>query len=120
MAHPTPNVAVRISPSPPPPTPHPRAPPRTPLVFWASPTIPKGFEEATALNGVLVLGNTTQDTQEDVATLTQTAVQVPCEDPAQGASTKCEACAGGCQLWSDVANLKVRPLPVCPMTVTRC
>ena len=60
-------------------------------VFWASPTVPPGFEEASSINGVLTLANVDQQTRSDIALL-QNSSFVPCSD------NKCEMCLEGCQV----------------------
>lgn len=72
-------------------------------LFWASATIPPGFGEASAANNVTALGEQDAQTQADVATLTPDAVALPC-DISGGGTTKCEACAGGCQPWAAAFN----------------
>ena len=70
--------------------------------FWATASVPKGFEAASASHNVTTLPNMDAQTQADISTLTQTSLSLPCA-PSDG-TTKCEACAGGCQLWSEVSG----------------
>jgi hypothetical protein len=71
-------------------------------LFWAAPTIPAGFEEASALRGVVTVGDMDAQTQADIAML-QDPGFAPC-DPARG-TTKCEYCLGGCQPWNQTKNV---------------
>lgn len=81
-------------------------------LFWAAKSVPKGWEEASRKYGVATISGMTQQVQDDVATLSATEPTVPCES---GAGTlKCEACAGGCQLWDSI-NLPVPPPPPPPV-----
>jgi hypothetical protein len=62
-------------------------------LFWAATAVPPGFEEASALNGVLTVNQTDAVTQMDVAALGNTTA-LPCAGP--GSDTlKCEAVTGG-------------------------
>jgi hypothetical protein len=71
-------------------------------VFWASPAgVPAGYEEATALRGILTLNETDADTQADIAALANTLV-VPCGPDCADGETKCEGVINGTQEW-DVA-----------------
>lgn len=71
-------------------------------VFWAAPAVPAGYGNASAAAGVVALPAMDAQTQADVAALTPDATQLPCD--ASGGTTKCEACAGGCQPWADAFN----------------
>lgn len=71
-------------------------------IFWASTSIPAGFEEASAANNVTTVLQQDAQTQADVATLTPNATALPCQAPLF--STKCEACVGGCQSMALALN----------------
>lgn len=73
-------------------------------LFWATSPAPPAFAEASALQGVLDLSQMDETTQADVALLTQTATHFPCGLPG-AVTSKCDACPGGCQLWSDAKNV---------------
>jgi len=73
-------------------------------VFWATNPPPAQFSEATLINGVLNLTEVDSITRDDVALLTPLAEETPCKVP-RNATTKCEACAGGCQIWSDAGDV---------------
>ena len=64
-------------------------------IFWAGGSIPPGFAQASASQNVTVVGDMDSQTQADVALLTPNATILPC---AESGTTKCEACAGGCQV----------------------
>jgi len=61
-------------------------------VFWAANEVPQGFEQATAINGVLTLASVDDQTREDIALL-QNLSFVPCT------GSKCEMCLEGCQVF---------------------
>ena len=67
-------------------------------LFWASDAVPKGMEEQTAQYGILTLGETDAATQADIrgSGLANAAAPLPCGPVGGVASSKCEACAGGC------------------------
>ena len=71
-------------------------------LFWASATIPAGFEIASALRNVSVLPDMDAQTKNDVMLLTNASV-LPCAalDGFDG-TLKCEACFNGCQLWASI------------------
>ena len=71
-------------------------------MFWAAPSVPDGYLNASASAGVVALPQMDAITQADVALLTPTSTTPPCDTT--GATTKCEACAGGCQPWADAFN----------------
>lgn len=73
-------------------------------VFWASATIPAGFEEASALNNVVTVTQMDATTQADVAVLLGDPYTAPCANQADG-TTKCEWCEGGCQPWNATTNV---------------
>jgi hypothetical protein len=75
-------------------------------LFWGTSPSPPAFAEASALNGVKDLKSMDAETQADVALLTPTSDAVPCAVPGN-ATNKCEACGGGCQLWSDIDRKKL-------------
>ena len=60
-------------------------------VFWAAPSVPPGFEEASSINGVLTLASVDEQTRSDIAIL-QNSSLLPCS------GTKCEMCLEGCQV----------------------
>ncbi len=66
-------------------------------MFWAAGAIPAGFEEASALRGVVTLKDMDAQTQADIAML-QDPMFVPCN--LTRGTAKCEYCLGGCQPWS--------------------
>jgi hypothetical protein len=77
--------------------------------FWGADTIPTGFEEASKREGIVTSAAMDQETQQDVATLTNWS-RLPC-DTAHG-TTKCEACINGCDsnqnssmLWRPASGL---------------
>lgn len=65
-------------------------------VFWASNTVPKGYEETTFLNNILTLNQTDSTTQNDIATLNNTLL-VPCGPDCGEGEYKCEAVMNGYQ-----------------------
>lgn len=69
------------------------APPRLGPIFWASATIPQGFEAASAREGVVSSSAMDAETRADLAALENTAVP-PCAG--EDETLKCEACVGGC------------------------
>ena len=72
-------------------------------IFWASDAIPPGFAEASAREGVTTAAQQDAQTRADVATLTPTATAAPCA--ADGSTSKCEYCPGGCQNWTIPLNV---------------
>lgn len=72
-------------------------------VFWASPTVPAGFEAASAALGIVTVNATDAQTQADIATLSNWSV-LPC-GPLSTGSLKCEACVNGCQPWNNFPNI---------------
>eukprot|EP00039_Didymoeca_costata_P010303 m.138655 g.138655 ORF g.138655 m.138655 type:complete len:392 (-) comp14779_c0_seq16:2242-3417(-) len=70
-------------------------------LFWASRVVPSGWEEASEMYNVSVLSNMPSEIQDDIDTLSDTEKDVPCTRPESG-NLKCEACAGGCQLYSSI------------------
>jgi hypothetical protein len=73
-------------------------------IFWGSPSIPIGFQEASARNNVTTVLAQDSVTQADIATLVPqpTAAALPCD---RVSTTKCEACIAGCQNWSIPLNI---------------
>ena len=61
-------------------------------LFWLADAIPDGFAEASAREGVVALPAMDAATRADMALLAD-AGRLPCDT---AASTKCEACRGGC------------------------
>jgi hypothetical protein len=75
-------------------------------VFWATYPPPSQFSEASMINGVLNLTEVDSITKEDVALLTPLADETPCIVPMpMNTTAKCEACSGGCQLWTDAGKV---------------
>ena len=72
-------------------------------IFWAAPSVPPGFAEASARNNVTALPQQDAQTQSDVAALTPTATSPPCAT--DGSTSKCEFCRGGCQDWAVPLNV---------------
>ncbi|EGD75335.1 hypothetical protein PTSG_06984 [Salpingoeca rosetta] len=64
-------------------------------IFWANPTVPFGFEEATKRNGVLTSAQMDAETQADLALLDNWN-HLPCGNTNGSASLKCEMCLNGC------------------------
>lgn len=67
--------------------------------FWATNTVPHGFEAVSAAAGVVTLNATDAETQGDVhsGALSHDMAVLPCSDPATSGTTKCEAVRGGAQ-----------------------
>lgn len=65
--------------------------------FWAADAVPAGFAEASARENVTTAAAQDAVTRADVAALLAGAV-APCA--ADGSTSKCEFCRGGCQNWS--------------------
>ena len=63
--------------------------------FWATPSIPPGFADASAAHGVRTLDQMPETVQSDMALLSNVAVR-PCPDPKTSGNWKCEACTDGC------------------------
>jgi len=72
-------------------------------LFWAAPNIPPGFAEASARENVTGLDAQDATTQADVATLSPAGTAAPCA--ADGSTSKCEFCRGGCQDWAVALNV---------------
>ena len=66
-------------------------------LFWAADAVPAGFAEASARENVSTAAAQDAATRADVAALLAGAV-APCA--ADGSTSKCEFCRGGCQNWS--------------------
>jgi len=85
---------------------HPDVPGSLGPIFWSTLAIPKGFELASALNGVTTVAAMDAQVRADVALLTNAsaygAAFMPCAEPSQ--TGKCEACAGGCQPWAQAPS----------------
>jgi len=73
------------------------APGRLGPLFWAADAIPAGFAEASARENVTTAAQQDAETRADVAALAAARV-APCA--ADGSTSKCEFCRGGCQNWS--------------------
>eukprot|EP00048_Salpingoeca_helianthica_P001515 m.49791 g.49791 ORF g.49791 m.49791 type:complete len:414 (+) comp11517_c0_seq4:1122-2363(+) len=71
-------------------------------IFWAAPKIPQGFEEASALRGVVTIAQMDATTQADIAMLADPNF-APCN--ASSGTAKCEYCQNGCQPWSIPLNI---------------
>ena len=65
-------------------------------IFWASNTIPAGYEEASILNNIVTLNQTDSNTIEDISTLSNTLL-VPCGPDCGEGEYKCEAVMNGYQ-----------------------
>jgi len=74
-------------------------------IFWASTTIPSGYEQASQMHNITTVLQQDTITQTDIATLTPTSITPPCPDPSIANGTKCEACIGACQTWSVALNV---------------
>jgi hypothetical protein len=74
-------------------------------IFWASTTIPTGFDMASAANNVTTVLQQDAETQLDISTLTPTAVNPPCPPSGSSGTSKCEFCPGGCQPWAIPLNV---------------
>ena len=72
-------------------------------LFWASPSIPDGFVEASIRENVTSLIDQDAQTQGDIALLTPKTISPPC--PTDGSTSKCEFCSGGCQNWTIALNV---------------
>ena len=69
-------------------------------IFWATYPPPSLFKEASLINGILNLTEVDTTTKDDIALLIPTQQQ-PCIKN----SSKCEACAFGCQDWKKAGNV---------------
>jgi hypothetical protein len=71
-------------------------------MFWTAPDPPTQFASATAAFHIPALLHMDQQTQEDLAAVIAsfTHGSTPCN--AADSTLKCEACAGGCQLWDSI------------------
>jgi len=70
-------------------------------IFWATHRgAPPAFAAATRVHGIRTLADMDAETQADLLILGPTKVAVPC-DPQDG-TLKCEACAGGCQIYASI------------------
>eukprot|EP00045_Choanoeca_perplexa_P017040 m.239571 g.239571 ORF g.239571 m.239571 type:complete len:520 (+) comp17434_c0_seq10:1719-3278(+) len=69
-------------------------PPTFGPIFWAAPSIPSGFEQASSKLSILPSSQMDAETQGDLKRLNDWS-QVPC-DTSQ--TTKCEACQDGCDV----------------------
>ena len=72
--------------------------------FWAAGGPPQGYGPGGAMASVISLNETDAQTQADVAALKRSATDgsVPCGGAGSG-TTKCEACAGGCQPYAPLS-----------------
>jgi len=70
-------------------------------IFWMTNDIPKGYETATALNGIVTLNKMDPQTIADIGTLADHS-RLPCDF---NGTTKCEACLNGCQDWAEALNV---------------
>eukprot|EP00041_Stephanoeca_diplocostata_P019697 m.428250 g.428250 ORF g.428250 m.428250 type:complete len:491 (+) comp21375_c0_seq4:217-1689(+) len=80
-------------------------------LFWASEDPPAAWATATAQYGIKRLADMDSTTQQDIATLAPDLPTLPC-GPVGGGTLKCEACIGGCQLYSDIATAAARTAPL--------
>jgi len=71
--------------------------------FWATPSIPPGFADASAAHGVRTLDQMPETVQSDMALLSNAAVR-PCPDPKTTGNWKCEACTDGCWAPSNASD----------------
>jgi len=69
-------------------------------LFWASEEPPALFAAATKAHGIRTLGEMDSQTFADVATLSSELPRLPCN--ASDGTLKCEACLGGCQIYSSI------------------
>jgi hypothetical protein len=77
-------------------------------VFWASSTIPPGFEPVSASLGIVTIDQMDAETQRDIALLTPHSRTLPCHaDLEKDGTNKCEACDGGCQDWNATSGLNL-------------
>lgn len=71
--------------------------------FWVY-TPPAAYKQAAAANGVKLLADMDDETQKDVAELVgggaSDGFQTPCDNGKDSGTLKCEACKGGCQVYS--------------------
>ena len=72
-------------------------------LFWASTSIPPGFNEASIRENVTTVSDQDIQTQQDIALLTPTSTLPPC--PTDFSTSKCEFCTGGCQDWKIALNV---------------
>jgi len=72
-------------------------------MFWGAPDVPKAFQAATAAFHIPALPDMDAQTQEDFRQLAARfdAGETPC-DPEKDGTLKCEACAGGCQIYDSI------------------
>ena len=73
-------------------------------IFWAAEHAPAEWAVASAALGFRALGEMDPQTRADVAALGPQAGAKPCANGTASGVFKCEACAGGCQLWDDVPH----------------
>ena len=71
-------------------------------MFWLSDEVPHGYEDASTQYDIGLVRGMSAQTQSDMAPLKATMAGVPCQPPSDTGTTKCESCAGGCQLWNDI------------------
>ena len=78
-------------------------------VFWASKTVPSGWEENSAVHAIPTVLSMPAETQGDVAVLLNNATYAPCaaQSTLPGHTTKCEFCYDGCQNWTATANVTI-------------
>lgn len=77
-------------------------------IFWASDTIPPGFEAASSMLGIRTASEMDAQTAADVVALNRnytSPAQLPCGNSSTG-TLKCEACLEGCQEWSNIIKTK--------------
>lgn len=75
-------------------------------IFWASQTIPKGWEENSAVHKLSTLSQMPASVQADIKLLSNPMTR-PC-DPSgtqPGHTSKCEYCTNGCQNWNDTKKI---------------
>ena len=72
-------------------------------LFWAAPAAPRQFASATAAFKIPALPQMDAQTQGDLASMEAafSAGETPCTE-LKDSTLKCEACAGGCQIWDSI------------------
>ena len=71
-------------------------------VFWQSAEFPTLFESVTKELKIKNILQMDDETQRDIMGLSATSQQVPCQSSNITGTLKCEACAGGCQIWNHI------------------
>ncbi len=71
-------------------------------IFWATHLgVPSAFAAASRVHGIKTLAEMDAQTRTDFAMVGATSVKTPCAPKTDG-TLKCEACAGGCQIYSGI------------------